>query len=575
MAGGTVAGRTGPPEAVHDGTTDGATMRTTRVGAAAGRGGRVLVAGLALLVAATACTSSPAPAPQQSDAPAPTARAGVLRLLAGSELQDMAPVLEEAQKATGVTVQFAWTGSLDGADAVASGRADGKYDAVWFPSNHYLRLDDAGKSKLLSETPVMVSPVAVGVRSSALNELGWGDGSKVSWGQLADAASTGRLAYGMADPSRSNSGFSALVAVAAAFSGADSALTEADVRKATPSLKQFFTGQKLTSGSSGWLAQAYARAEQGRVGALVNYESVLLSMNKTLAADQQLTVIRPTDGVVSANYPLTLLSSSAERERDSFRRLTDYLLKDDVQKRVSELTLRHPVSAGVAAAPSLPADRRHELPFPGSKAVADGLLASYQDELRRPSRTVYVLDTSGSMAGARLAALKSALGRLTGAEDTRGVRRFRNREEVTLLSFASKVKSTKTHTVPAAGAQQELASINADVQALSADGGTAVYSSLQEAYRFLDRQQAAAQDDRFTSIVVMTDGESNEGASDKDFRNFYNGLSAAQKAVPVFPILFGDAAKNQLQGIADLTGGKLFDGTASLDGAFEEIRGYQ
>ncbi|WP_395296608.1 extracellular solute-binding protein [Kitasatospora hibisci] len=561
--------------------TGGAMRAMAGAAAAARRGGRMLAAGLAVLVAVTACTSSPSPSPgpRQSDAPAPTARAGVLRVLAGSELQDMAPVLEEAQKATGVTVQFAWTGSLDGAEAVSSGRADGKYDAIWFPSNHYLRLDEGAKAKLLSETPVMVSPVAVGVRASALGELGWGDGSGVTWAQLAEAASNGRLAYGMSDPSRSNSGFSALVAVASALSGADAALTEADVQKATPALKQFFTGQKLTSGSSGWLAQAYTRAERGRVGALVNYESVLLSLNKTLPADQQLTVVRPVDGVVSANYPLTLLGSSAQREREAFQKLTAYLLKDDVQKRISELTLRRPVAAGAAAAPSLPGDRRRELPFPGSRAVADGLLASYQNELRRPSRTVYVLDTSGSMAGDRLASLKRALGGLTGSDDTRGVRRFRDREEVTLISFASRVKSTRTHTVPPSGSQpgpqQELSAINADVQQLSADGGTAVYSSLQEAYRVIERQQSAAGDDRFTSIVLMTDGESNEGATDKDFRAFYDGLSSAQKAVPVFPILFGDAAKGQLQGIAELTGGKLFDGTGSLDGAFEEIRGYQ
>ncbi len=544
-----------------------------------GSGVRGLAAGLALLVATvTACTSSPAapPKPGPSDPPAASARPGVLRVLAGSELQDMAPVLEEAQKATGVTVQFAWTGSLDGADAVSTGKADGKYDAIWFPSNQYLHLDGGSKAKLLSETPIMTSPVAFGIRSSVLNDLSWGDGSKVTWGNLAEAASGGKLAYGMADPSRSNSGFSALVAVASAFSGASSALTEADVQKATPQLKQFFTGQKLTSGSSGWLAQAYGRAERGSVGALVNYESVLLSMNKTLAADQQLTVVRPTDGVISANYPLTLLSTSQERERESFQRLTSYLLKEDVQKRISELTLRRPVAPGTAPAAGLPTDRRHELPFPGTRQVADGLLSSYQNELRRPSRTVYVLDTSGSMAGQRLASLKSAMGRLTGADDTRGVRRFRDREEVTLISFASKVKSTKTHSVPTgAGARQELASINGDVQALSADGGTAVYSSLQEAYRVIERQQSAAGDDRFTSIVLMTDGESNEGATDKDFRTFYGGLSPAQKSVPVFPILFGDAAKGQLQGIADLSGGKLFDGTGSLDGAFEEIRGYQ
>ncbi|MFF2950765.1 extracellular solute-binding protein [Kitasatospora sp. NPDC057965] len=545
-------------------------------------GVRGLAVGLALLVATvTACTSSPAPAPTPappgtSEPPAPSAQPGVLRVLAGSELQDMAPVLEEAQKATGVSVQFAWTGSLDGADAVSSGRAEGKYDAIWFPSNQYLHLDEGSRSKLLSETPVMASPVAFGIRSSVLKDLAWGDGSKVTWGNLAEAAASGKLAYGMADPSRSNSGFSALVAVASAFSGATSALTDADVQKAAPQLKQFFTGQKLTSGSSGWLAQAYSRAEQGSVGALVNYESVLLSLNKTLPAEQQLTVVRPTDGVISANYPLTLLSSSQQRERESFQRLTAYLLKPDVQKRISELTLRRPVTPGAAPAAGLSTERLHELPFPGTRAVADGLLSSYQNELRRPSRTVYVLDTSGSMNGARLASLKSAMGRLTGTDDTRGVRSFREREEVTLISFAEKVKSTKTHSVPpGSDSDKELKAIDGDVQALSAEGGTAVYSSLEEAYRVIERQQSAAKDDRFTSIVLMTDGESNQGATEQDFRAFFGGLSPAQKSVPVFPILFGEAAKGQLQGIADLTGGKLFDGTGSLDGAFEEIRGYQ
>ncbi|TWE16518.1 VWA domain-containing protein [Kitasatospora atroaurantiaca] len=532
---------------------------------------RLVPAVLVLLL--TACTSDPNPRP---DDLSPTPKEGVLRVLAGSELQDMAPVLEEARKATGVTVQFAWTGSLDGADAVAAGRADGKYDAVWFPSNHYLRLDDGGKAKLISETPVMVSPVAVGVRSGILSELGWGDGSKVTWGQLGDAASAGRLSYGMADPSRSNSGFSALVAVASAFSGAGSALTDADVRKATPQLQRFFSGQKLTSGSSGWLAQAYQKAGRGaKVGALVNYESVLLSLNRTLPADDRLTVVRPVDGVVSADYPLSLLASAGQPARESFQRLTKYLLRSDVQQRISEQTLRRPVTAEVAPAAGLPADRRRELPFPGSRAVADGLLSSYQNELRRPSRTVYVLDTSGSMKGERLRSLKAAMARLTGAEDTRGVRRFRDREEVTLISFASSVKSEKVHVVPQSSSAAELASINADVQALEADGGTAVYSSLEEAYRVVARQQGAARDDRFTSIVLMTDGESNEGASDAEFRSFFQQLPEGGRAVPVFPILFGDAAKGQLQGIAELTGGKLFDGTGSLDGAFEEIRGYQ
>ncbi|GAA1224896.1 substrate-binding domain-containing protein [Kitasatospora nipponensis] len=539
-----------------------------------------------LLTAVTGCTSS-GPGPTDplpsgvtgSNGPAPVGASVTLKVLGGSELQDMTPILDDALKATGVGVQFTYTGTLDGADAVAAGRADGAYDALWFPSNHYLRLDPTGAGKLLSETPTMVSPVAIGVRTSLLSSLGW-DPAKVTWAQIGQAVAAEKLTFGMSDPSRSNSGFSALVGLASAFSAANSALTQDDITKASPDLQRFFTGQKLTSGSSGWLAQAYQRSAQGgsgtSVGALVNYESVLMELNRTLPAGAQLTVIRPLDGVVSANYPLTLLNSSSAAARDAFQRLTAYLLRDDVQRKISDVTARRPIGPGVGPGAGLPGDPRAELPFPGSRAVADALLATYQNQLRRPSRTVYVLDTSGSMEGDRLAKLKQALGQLTGSNDPRGEQRFRDREEVTLLSFADSVKWEKTHQVPQKEPQPELAAINADVQSLSADGGTAIYSSLEEAYKLVAKQQAAAGDDRFTSIVLMTDGESNEGASAGDFAKFYQALPPAGQAVPVFPILFGDAAKQQLQGIADTTGGKLFDGmSGSLDGVFEDIRGYQ
>ncbi|MDH6116002.1 Ca-activated chloride channel family protein [Kitasatospora sp. GAS204A] len=562
---------------------------------------RSLVGAVALGLAAlaTGCDSGgkPGPGPTASDpagpvsptaaGSAPTAPPSsgapyTLRVLAGSEVQDMQPVLEDVQKATGVTVQLSYTGTLAGAATLASGQADGHYDAIWFGSNHYLRLDPGSAGKLLSETSVMVSPVALGVRASVLAALGW-DPAKTTWSQVGQAVTAGKLTFGMADPSQSNSGLSALIGLASAFSGAQAALTQDDVTKAAPALQSFFTGQKLTSGSSGWLAQAYQRAAQGgsgaSVGALVNYESVLLSLNRTLPADAQLTVIRPTDGVVSADYPLTLLSSAGAPARDAFARLTADLLRPEVQREISDTTERRPVVPGVAPGAGLGTDRRPELPFPGSRAVADALLAAYQNQLRRPSRTVYVLDTSGSMAGPRLDGLKQALGQLTGAGGSLAANGFREREEVSLISFADGVKWEHTHQVPATAPQAELAAIAADVQSLTAGGGTAIYSTLEHAYQLVEQQQqASAADDRFTSIVLMTDGESNEGATTDDFAAFYKVLPPALQAVPVFPILFGEGAKTQLQGIADTTGGKLFDATAgpsALDGVFEEIRGYQ
>ncbi|MFE7534634.1 substrate-binding domain-containing protein [Streptomyces rhizosphaericola] len=554
-------------------------------------------AALAVLLPLAACTPNPAgPAPDPADDGRP--RSGTVRVLASSELADMEPLLEEARKATGITVRPTWTGTLDAVERLASGKADGAFDAVWLSSNDYLRLNPEAARRVTSETPLMTSPVALGVRPATVRRLGW-DPERVSWAQVHRAVADGKLTYGMTDPKRSNSGFSALISVASGLSGAQAALTDADVRAATPKLKEFFAGQRLTSGSSGWLATAYTR--RSTVDALINYESVLLSLARGTGAgagtgtepadppagtetgtetdtesrtgrdtgtNTDLTVIRPRDGVVTADYPLSTLTGAAPEAKDAVRALTEHFRSAAVQREITERTLRRPVVASARPAEPLSPEPRRELPFPGSRSVADGLLSAYEHQLRRPSRTVYVLDTSGSMKGKRLEQLKSALTGLTGD--------FRQREEVTLLPFGSAVKRVRTHTVDPADPAAGPAAIRADTAALTAEGNTAIYSSLTAAYDHLGPDTDAA----FTSIVLMTDGENTAGRSAAEFTAFYRSLPPARQITPVFPIVFGDSDRSELDRIAAVTGGRLFDGTkedgpGSLEGAFEEIRGYQ
>ncbi|MFD5129119.1 substrate-binding and vWA domain-containing protein [Streptomyces olindensis] len=515
------------------------------------RGLAVALAAVTVLTAACTAREEPA-APRTPGVPGP-AEPGTLRVLASSELSDMTPVLERIGKDTGITVRPVYMGTLDAVDLLAKGRADGAYDAVWLSSNDYLRLRPDAARKVVSETPVMTSPVAVGVRTATVRALGWKP-ADVTWSQVEKAVRDGRLTYGMTDPARSNSGFAALVSVASALSGAQSALSDDDVTKATPRLEEFFRGQKLTSGSSGWLASAYRR--RGNVDALLNYESVLKGI-------PGLTVIRPRDGVVTADYPLSTLASSSAATREDVRRLTEALRSPEAQRDITRRTHRRPVVASVPPAPGLDTGRRRELPFPGSRSVADGLLDAYENKLRRPSRTVYVLDTSGSMEGDRLEGLKSALTGLTGD--------FRDREEVTLMPFGSRVKSVRTHVVDPARPRQGLDAIRADTARLTAEGETAIYTSLEKAYDHLGTDR-----DTFTSIVLMTDGENTTGAEAGQFEDFYERLPRERAEIPVFPILFGDSDRAELEHIAELTGGRLFDARqGSLDGAFEEIRGYQ
>lgn len=508
-----------------------------------------------LLLAVTACTSG-----ESSEKPGQPAKAepGTLRVLASSELSDMGPVLQEIREDTGIKVVATYMGTRDAVDRLASGKADGAYDAAWLASSDYLRLDPGAAKKVVSQTSIMSSPVAIGVKPETVRRLGWKP-EDLTWSQVHKAVAAGDLTYGMTDPSRSNSGFSALISVASGLSGAQSALTDADVERATPKLAEFFKGQELTSGSSGWLASAYAR--RGNVDALLNYESVLMSRR---GVGEKLTVIRPKDGVVTADYPLASLASTDQSTRETVRRITDALRAPDIQRLITERTYRRPVVASVPPAPLLDRSRRRELPFPGSKSVADGLLDAYENKLRRPSRTVYVLDTSGSMReGGRLGQLKKALTALTSD--------FRDREEVTLMPFGSAVKSVRTHVVRPEDPQTGLDGIRRDTEALTASGDTAIYTSLEKAYEHL-----GADDDTFTSIVLMTDGENTTGAQPEQFDGFYAGLPGEQREIPVFPILFGDSDRAELEHIAELTGGRLFDAQkGSLDGAFEEIRGYQ
>ncbi|WP_410636646.1 substrate-binding domain-containing protein [Amycolatopsis sp. cmx-4-83] len=516
-----------------------------------------------------------------SSAPLGDPEPGTLRILAGSELADLQPVLDEAARATGVTVKFTFTGTLEGAEALANGSVDGKYDAVWFSSNRYPAGIPEAAKRLGNQVKIMSSPVVLGLATSVVQRLGWA-GKPVSWGEIAAQAGKKAFSYGMTDPSASNSGFSALVGVASALAGAGNAIDARQIASVTPQLTQFFSAQALSAGSSGWLSDAYTRRASGqdpgqKVDGLINYESVLLSANASGKLPEPLTLIYPSDGVVTADYPLTLLSDANSDARSAHQRLSDYLRTPDVQKRIMETTQRRPVVPGVALGQQFAARDLVELPFPATQQAMDALLQAYFDKIRRPSRTLYVLDTSGSMKGDRIDSLRSALAGLTGADNslTGRYRRFRSREEVLMLPFSTRPSGVTTFTVPEQNPAAELARIKAFAEGLPASGGTAIYDSLSQAYRDLEPLQAR-DPDRFTSIVLMTDGENANGSSLADFQLTFGTLPPSVKRVPVFTVLFGEGSSDELTQVATMTGGKVFDGRETqLPDVFKEIRGYQ
>jgi Ca-activated chloride channel family protein len=544
---------------------------------------RRMIAFAAALVCAgslAACGSGAAETtdPQQ---PAGPPQPGTLRVLAGSELADMQPILEEAAKATGVQVKFSFTGTLEGAEALANGSADGKFDAVWFSSNRYPQGIPEAAKRLGNQVKIMSSPVVLGLAAPAAQRLGW-DTKPVGWGEIAAEAGKRSFSYGMTDPSASNSGFSALVGVASALAGSGSAINAEQIASVTPALTQFFSAQQLSAGSSGWLTDAYQRRATGqdpgqKVDGLINYESVLLSLNASGKLPEPLKLVYPSDGVVTADYPLTLLNPANEDARSAHQRLSEYLRTPDVQRKIMETTQRRPVVPGVGLGARFAQRDLIELPFPATQQAVDGLLVAYFDKIRRPSRTLYVLDTSGSMAGDRIESLRTALVGLTGADGTLTgrYRQFRSREEITLLPFSSAPLPAQTFNVPETDPKPVLDKVKAVAEGLQASGGTAIYDSLARGYQVMN-DLVAKDPDRFNSIVLMTDGENSNGSDLSAFERRFPALPAMARQIPVFTVLFGEGSSDELNKVASMTGGKVFDARgAALSEVFQEIRGYQ
>lgn len=74
----------------------------------------------------------------------------------------------------------------------------------------------------------------------------------------------------------------------------------------------------------------------------------------------------------------------------------------------------------------------------------------------------------------------------------------------------------------------------------------------------------------------MSDGENTDGDNARNFAEFYRQLPPEAQTIRTFTVLFGDADEAAMQEIADITGGRMFDGTQdSLSLIFKQIRGYQ
>lgn len=528
--------------------------------------GAVGAASAALAILLAAATVGACGASRPND---PATDTNALTVLAGSEVKDLEPLLPDLEKTTGVRLVPTYSGTLEGAESIAGGAAT---DAAWFSSGRYLSLLPGAGSRIVAQEKIMLSPVVIGVKQSVADRFGWTGNAAVTWKDIESHSADGSFHFAMTNPAASNSGLTALIGVASALSGSSDAIDTGHIDKAA--LRAFFTGQALTAGSSGFLADAYVR-DQDRLDGIINYESILMSMNAGSALHEPLVIVYPSEGIITADYPFMLLNAA---KRTAYDKVTAWLRRPEIQKRIMTDTLRRPAIPGVPLDPRFGSQTLIELPYPAAIDTIDTLINAYLDEERKPASAIFVLDVSGSMEGQRLNDLKAAMKALTGTDTTLTGKfsRFRAREQVTIITFATDVRDTREFTIDDTNPDSpDMTAIRDYVESLSVFDGTAIYSGVEQAYSVVQQKQAA-DPDRLYSIVLMTDGENNAGVSADGFKADWGRLPDEARSVHVYPVLFGDAKKSDMAAIASLTGGTTFDATTtSLSTIFKQIRGYQ
>jgi Ca-activated chloride channel family protein len=518
----------------------------------------VRLAVFCLTLCLTACSQS---GPQQ------------FAILSGSENDVLEPLVQEFCTSRGAACDMRYQGSLDIALSLKPG-GELKADAVWPAASIWIDMFDTAR-RVKSVKSITQMPVILGVRRSKAQELGW-IGAKVTTKDILAAVEGGKLRFLMTSATQSNSGASAYLAMLASAIGKPDLIEAGDIERAdvVTTVRSLLRGVERSAGSSGWLADLYRAGERNgaHYQAMWNYEAVIKETNDKLKAEghEPLYAIYPQDGVAMADSPLGFVDRGRGKEVEAFfNDLQAFLLKPEIQARISatgrrvELGRAKPLAAD--AATNLDPSRPVTVVRPPEPSVIQKALAAYQEALRRPSLTALCLDLSGSMQGHGETQLLEAMRfLLTPARTREMLVQWSKQDEIVVLPFNDHV----LWVANASGEDQAQADLLSQTLGLHAGGGTDFYTCGARALTAMKPTLDGGS--HLAAIVIMTDGKSQGSRA-----SFEQVWRADGGRVPVFGVTFGDEAdRSQLDALARLTGGRVFDGTKNLTDAFRAVRGY-
>jgi Ca-activated chloride channel homolog len=431
-------------------------------------------------------------------------------------------------------------------------------------------LQQPGHTKPISPAgeALVLSPIVIAMWKPMAEALGWpkkpvswNDLLKVSrdkagWGSLAHAE-WGRMKLGHTHPEYSNSGLLAVLVEAYAGAKKTRDLSIADLdSKTTQAFLTSLEGTVIHYGkSTGFFADKMLARGPAYISAAVLYENLVIeSYSKKNDSGFPVVSIYPVEGTFWSDHPYAVLDAEwvKDEEREAAQAFLAFLKQKSAQQRALALGFRpgdtsipvaSPIDEAHGCDPKQPQTLLELPPAP----VLEKLIAVWQTT-KKATDLVFVFDKSGSMSGRALAEAKQ------GAKAFFDV--LHARDEVTLLFFDSKL-------YPAVGpikVGEGKAELVQRVDGTIAEGGTALYDAVGEAYA-LAQKRATAEPGRIHAIVVMTDGKDERSKLKLD--ELTRQFSSEDAQVKIFTIAYGEAADPRiLEQIAEAAKGSTAKGSA-------------
>jgi len=435
-----------------------------------------------------------------------------------------------------------------------------------------------GQDLVGSTENLVLSPVVIAMWKPMAEAIGYGK-KPIGWSDILAVARSdrgwaqygfpqwGQFKFGHTHPQYSNSGLISVIAEVYAANKKTSNLTLQDVQN--PRTSDFVRGVEHSvvhyGSSTGFFGRKMFAAGPQYLSAAVLYESMVI---ESYSQNLQFPVVAiyPKEGTFWSDHPIGIVNRDwvTPAHKEAAQIYIKYLLARPQQERAMQYGFRPgavdvPLAAPIDSAHGVdPKEPKTTLEVPPADVI-NSVLETWKKD-KKSADVVLVLDTSGSMnEEQKMQNAREGAKQLVSMLD--------DSDTFSLLPFSTRM-NWAFQDLPV---KTERERAEQTVSGLFADGGTALYDSIDAAYKhLLDKGNKS---DNIRAVVVLTDGADTESQEKLEDLLQHIQQNSEQRPISIFSIAYGkDARRDVLKKISESTQARMYEGTPrNIVEVFREI----